>query len=71
MKKLLLGLAASAFMFGVSMANSATNIIAIDSIEIMQKSKEGKQLSEEVQKKITDYQNFVKHINFRRFYKDY
>lgn len=60
MKKILLGLAASAFMFNVSMAKGGVNIVAIDSIEIMQKSKEGKQLSDEVQTKITSYQSFVK-----------
>ena len=60
MKKILLGLATSAFMFSVSMAKGGVNIVAIDSIEIMQKSKEGKKLSEEVQVKINDYQNFVK-----------
>ena len=60
MKKFLLGVVASTFVFGVSVANvEIGKLVSIDSIEIMQKSKEGKILSEDIKKKVADYQKFV------------
>lgn len=60
MKKLLLGVVASTFAFGVSFAKvEVGKLVSIDSIEIMQKSKEGKKLSEDIKKKVADYQSFV------------
>ena len=60
MKKFLLGVVASTFVFGVSVAKVETGkLVSIDSVEIMQKSKEGSKLADDIKKKITDYQDFV------------
>ena len=56
MKKVVLGLAVSVVTFGVCVSKDVGKIVSIDSIEILQKSKEGKKLTDEIKKKINDYQ---------------
>ncbi len=60
MKKqtLLLITALSAVSFGFVSAKNEP-LVSIDSVHIMQESKEGKILAEKLKGKITDYQNFV------------
>ncbi len=60
---MLLGIAAAAFSFSVAHVNADSNtlnLVSVDSVQLMQKSKEGQKITNEIQKKVEVFQDFYK-----------